>query len=381
MQRNNEIDRLRAVAVIATIYAHMSDLWLWKIYLLKKMMAYTSGYDGVLLFFVISGFVISESLIPKIDLSIKNGENTSKVISVFFIKRFFRITPNASVWVFLSLMIFIAIDPMNYVGNIYGSIAALFNYYNIYTHIPGIKPNSFGIFWTLSIEAQFYIFLPFTMVLCKRSSARIYLMFIVILISSVILYLHDLSLTFTPVAGGVLLYLFNKKYNVINKISSKKIFNKINTFSLSIILTIFLFIMPNIHLSTYIGSPLTIILQTVIYSFFVCIAATRKNAVLNFPHFSGVLNWIGSRSFTLYLSHLPIMYLVRYIWMHFGMNFGFSYSSENNILIFYSFVVTLIIVADVGYRLIELPMTKIGHKKALVIELSDGQPMKINTAI
>lgn len=78
-----EIDGLRAIAIIAVITNHFNEQFL------------PSGYLGVDIFFVISGYVITLSLLNK------KHENFIQLIGTFYKKRIRRILPALVVFVFL----------------------------------------------------------------------------------------------------------------------------------------------------------------------------------------------------------------------------------------------------------------------------------------
>jgi peptidoglycan/LPS O-acetylase OafA/YrhL len=76
-----------------------------------------------------------------------------------------------------------------------------------------------------------------------------------------------------------------------------------------------------------------------------------------------VLLWFGSRSYALYLTHIPAFFLTREIWFRLappGTNFGGSYSLR--------YVVTasllLFAFAELNYRFVETPFRRRGARIA-----------------
>lgn len=71
-----DVDGLRAVAVLAVILFHMDSSWV------------PGGFVGVDMFFVISGFVVTGSLLRN-----SNADTASDFLTNFYARRFKRLTP------------------------------------------------------------------------------------------------------------------------------------------------------------------------------------------------------------------------------------------------------------------------------------------------
>ena len=151
-----EIDSLRAFAVIPVILFHLD-------YNLAP-----NGYLGVDLFFVISGFVITKTLI-------KNKETYGGIeITSFFLRRFKRIYPALIFMVFTSsiLVTFFGIINLNnyhlYLKTGLFSIFGISNIFLIYKsddYFLNQENNPFTHTWSLGVEEQFYLIYPFLLFL------------------------------------------------------------------------------------------------------------------------------------------------------------------------------------------------------------------------
>ena len=75
----NDIDGLRALAVVAVIVYHMNESWL------------PGGFMGVDIFFVISGYVVTLSLLNKVKKAIAGGEEYNLDILAFYKRRLKRL--------------------------------------------------------------------------------------------------------------------------------------------------------------------------------------------------------------------------------------------------------------------------------------------------
>jgi len=148
-----EIDGLRAIAVLSVIISHFG----------KDILP--SGHLGVDIFFVISGFVITQSLASRQHSSFR------KFILDFYNRRVKRLVPALVLCVVITcLFAMLIINPQS---NLYNSswktgIAALFGFSNIYllhqaTDYFGSSAelNPFTHTWSLGVEEQFYLIFPF----------------------------------------------------------------------------------------------------------------------------------------------------------------------------------------------------------------------------
>jgi peptidoglycan/LPS O-acetylase OafA/YrhL len=143
-----EIDGLRAMAVIAVIANHFN----------KNILP--SGYLGVDIFFVISGFVITNSLRRHPAKDLKD------FLLGFYARRVKRILPALLVMVLISSVGICLFDP-NPGTSLLTGIASVFGFSNIYLVIrltdyfaASADLNVFLHTWSLGIEEQFYFLFP-----------------------------------------------------------------------------------------------------------------------------------------------------------------------------------------------------------------------------
>src|SRR5580692_8050148 len=100
-----EIERLRALAVLTVVYSHLGDFGFAKIVL------FASGWPGVDLFFVISGFVIANSVRGRFPTGLEGlplaerFRSCAPSIKAFYVRRFYRIAPLAITWLVVPLIL------------------------------------------------------------------------------------------------------------------------------------------------------------------------------------------------------------------------------------------------------------------------------------
>jgi peptidoglycan/LPS O-acetylase OafA/YrhL len=141
-KRIPSLDGLRAISISLVILGHLVK---WKHISLDVVGSY--GSLGVFVFFVLSGYLIT-------NLLLREYERSSTVnLQDFYIRRAFRIFPAA--FVFLAVVAVLYSQQMRW----YHITAAVFYVSNMDMSRPWI----FGHLWSLSIEEQFYLLWPFAL--------------------------------------------------------------------------------------------------------------------------------------------------------------------------------------------------------------------------
>ena len=144
-----EIDGLRALAVVAVVIYHFNRAIL------------PGGYLGVDIFFVISGFVITASLARN------QGDSSIEFLLKFYERRIRRLVPALLICVVITSLLLCLFDPIPAIrlGTAWRSMLGFSNImlYNLSTDYfsSSTEINPFTHTWSLSIEAQFYLFFPF----------------------------------------------------------------------------------------------------------------------------------------------------------------------------------------------------------------------------
>jgi peptidoglycan/LPS O-acetylase OafA/YrhL len=147
------LDALRAVAALSVCLYHCTGGMLPKLIVPAAKQAFSFGYLGVDIFFVISGFIIPYSLVGK------NHRVTG--FFAYLKKRVLRITPPAYVSLLLIIGQWYFIDKfINHNSHYTGTLSTPQVIHNLlftipFTHYAWIST----LFWTLAIEFQFYLFI------------------------------------------------------------------------------------------------------------------------------------------------------------------------------------------------------------------------------
>ncbi|WP_282134454.1 acyltransferase family protein [Seonamhaeicola maritimus] len=153
-ERNYGLDILRALAILFVVTKHGT-------YLLPSERRHVIDFflfDGVAIFFVLSGFLIGRILIR----TLERQEINFKLILNFWIRRWFRTLPNY----FLILVLLLI---LNFIFTDDFSIQKYRCYFifsqNLYYNHPKFFPEA----WSLSIEEWFYLLIPIILLIILKS--------------------------------------------------------------------------------------------------------------------------------------------------------------------------------------------------------------------
>jgi peptidoglycan/LPS O-acetylase OafA/YrhL len=154
------LDGLRAVAILLVFFLHADYVYI--------------GWVGVQLFFVLSGFLITNIL-----LRMKESESAKDYFKKFYGRRFLRIFP---VYYFYLAVMFAIASVLIYLdyhksymqlfqGQVPYAIAYVYNLFNA-SHTYSGESRLIGHMWSLSTEEQFYIFWPLILFLTPKKNLK-----------------------------------------------------------------------------------------------------------------------------------------------------------------------------------------------------------------
>lgn len=303
------IDGLRGIASLIVVFTHNFGF--------TKFFFF--GWIGVDLFFVISGFLITQILLQTKD--------EPHYFRNFYIRRVLRIFP----LYYLTLIFFFLIVPYiksfpldmsYYINNQWWFWTYLQNWFLIF-YDPGNNTTVIQHYWSLAVEEQFYLLWPWVIVLIKKP--KYLLAFAGALLLAVIatrftlwtLKIRDLNYlglyTFTRIDGicvGSMLALLRYKHSNF----LEKHFTTVVLFLAGINFIFYFFNKPYQFTYPY----LAIVGYTtfaVLFALLVHEAVEGKNKVLNFVFGNRVLRFFGKISYSLYVFHWPV-YLIFSDWVY-----------------------------------------------------------------
>ena len=294
-----EIDGLRALAVLSVIVYHFFPKWLG------------SGYLGVDIFFVISGFLITSQLISFENISIK------ETLKSFYKRRITRLFPALFLFLLLTYFFvsffFISTDVSRFEDSLISAYTfwANINFWRDGGYFGGndqLKPLIH--IWSLSVEEQFYLFSPLTVLLLLKLNTKlknsVFFGVLSIVVLSFFLWRHMNSIGGQNPAffllptrvwqfglGALLAASYSRSVYVEEHTNRKSMF--LSFFLILILVGIFL----------NVGSEIQTILVTVGAVGFIKFSHNNRSFIALFFR-TKVALFLGKISYSLYLYHWPI---------------------------------------------------------------------------
>jgi peptidoglycan/LPS O-acetylase OafA/YrhL len=197
----SSLDGYRAFGTMVVVMHHVPFIFL------RTPFAY--GWWVLQSFFVISGFLLTMLLLKEKE----KGYPFGKYLKEFYLKRFYRIFP--LYWAFLAVLALIVLIfgvtkiPLisgflqEYKDNWWLFWSYTYNYKEIANFIKNVKPD-FNPFlshlWSLSVEEQFYLILPFLVFFLKKENLKKVVIGIIVLspLARLASYLYLNHLAYTP---------------------------------------------------------------------------------------------------------------------------------------------------------------------------------------
>lgn len=178
----SDIDGLRAIAILPVILFHLNASYL------------KGGYYGVDVFFVISGFLITQILKKQIE------ENTFNMFQ-FWLRRVRRLLPAllvlVSVTIVVGLVFLFKPTVKTMAEDLLPAVFSYSNYHALHTfgdYWGGQSQNSFFLhIWSLAVEEQFYLVYPLVLFLSYKIFRSLYFPIVIIGIFSFSIFLYYIA--------------------------------------------------------------------------------------------------------------------------------------------------------------------------------------------
>lgn len=299
MMRNdnfrNDIQGLRAIAVLAVIIFHVNKAWL------------PGGFIGVDIFFVISGY-----LMTVIILSQKKSQSFSFIR--FYLNRIKRIVPvYLVVLTATTVLMAIFLTTRDFAFFKQSLVAATFFFSNIYFadfgEYFGPSVNELPLLhtWSLAIEMQFYLLLPVFLLVMPKKLVRASMVLIVFVLMAYVTYTLTARSYFSLIAripeflvGGLAGLTIRENPVYLTKIKKS---NWLAIFALLLIFCSLFFINAENDFPGVLALPACIGTLIIIVQ-----GQSKINTLLAIKP----LVFVGTISYSLYLWHWPILAGIRY---------------------------------------------------------------------
>ncbi len=385
MRRNRFItgySGFRALAVIGVILYHLDSN------------SFMGGYLGVPIFFVLSGYLVTDHILNSYD---RTGDYDNKH---FYLSRIKKIYPQL-----ISVLWFSAAYIFLFQRNLLAKLdqivlANLLNVYNFWQIHNGqsyferfaANESPFTNLWTMSVEGQFYILWPiviFLLVKLVKKKKNIFGILIGLSLASAIemlvLYLMKADINriyygtdtrfFSLGLGAALAVIWPIEQlnpNVTKK--DTRILDLVGLVSFILMLVMFFSKAMNPQQAfAYCGGMLLFTLIVCVFAGVIAHPGSHWNRIMT----NVIFDWIGSRSYGIYLYQFPIMIFFEDKFTNIG---------DHPVLYHVIEIILILLVSEITYRLIEKPMGKITWSKtkayfARILDLETKDYIKKTQAV
>ncbi|WP_010291049.1 acyltransferase family protein [Kurthia massiliensis] len=306
------LDGLRAISVLAVILYHLHFPWIY------------GGYLGVTVFFVLSGYLIT-------DLLINEYQKTGTIdFKSFWIRRLRRLIPALFVMLIL-VTVWITLFQRDYLAGLRGEIGAAFVYISNWYYVwqdhsyftKFAPPSPLQHMWSLAVEEQFYIVWPIIMLLAlkfTKSSGKLALLVMLLSVVSAELmaflytptedpsrvYYGTDTRAFSLLIGAALAIVWPSrrlKPNVTEQM--RRALNITGAVAFAGMLLFIIFLREDSQFLYYGGMYLASAIVAVLIAVIVHPASIVGDILSWRP-----LLWVGVRSYGIYIWHFPILVLL-----------------------------------------------------------------------
>lgn len=344
------LDGIRAIAVIMVLAYHL------------KLALFQSGFLGVTVFFVLSGYLITGILISEVE------EEGTIDLKNFWLRRIRRLVPAVMSMAVVIIFVSAVVNRIIFTKgckDFLASVLGFNNWWQIFNKVSYFEaagvPSPFTHCWSLAIETQFYLIYPLILLgiykLVKsrgegRANRGLLFAGVTLLLAliSVILmivlfdpqqdasrvYYGTDTRAFSLLFGALLAILW--EYRMVPRRLSASVNMVLGSVSFAVLLVMTIAINGSSNFwyrgGQFVGTILTVL---VIYT-----VSGRKTWLSRFLS-NPVLKWIGDRSYSIYLWHYPIILLI-------------SKGIKASWWITLIEIVLSVVLAELSYRFIETPI-------------------------
>lgn len=358
-RRIADIEVLRAIAVLAVLFQHAGNLFPWASPALEALYACLGGMFGVDLFFAVSGFVIARDLVPRL-LAAPDRAVAWKTMLAFWLRRIWRLWPSAWLWLSLTLLAVLVFNKSGAFGsveaNLRATAAGIFQYANV-RFAQTFMVSEFGasfVYWSLSLEEQFYLLFPFLIVLFRRHLSWLLIAIALLQIFTPRQHPYLMMFRTDALALGILLALWsrNASWRCL-----QPVFFALGRWGC------LLLALACIGIMALFSSPLAptrhaVGVIAVLSALLVLMAAYDRGLLLPEGRFKALLVWIGERSYAIYLIHVPAFFATRELF--YRLYSEQAASIQLAVAYLTCALVILLVSVELNFRLLEIPLRKRG---------------------
>ena len=344
------LDGIRAIAVIMVLAYHL------------KLALFKSGFLGVTVFFVLSGYLITGILISEVE------EEGTIDLKNFWLRRIRRLVPAVMSMAVVIIFVSAVVNKIIFTKgckDFLASVLGFNNWWQIFNKVSYFEaagvPSPFTHCWSLAIETQFYLIYPLILLgiyklvksrgegRAKRGLLFAGVTLLLALISVILMivlfdpqqdasrvYYGTDTRAFSLLFGALLAILW--EYRMVPRRLSASVNMVLGSVSFAVLLVMTIAINGSSNFwyrgGQFFGTILTVLMVYAVSGRKTCLSRFLSNPVLK---------WIGDRSYSIYLWHYPIILLI-------------SKGIKASWWITLIEIVLSVVLAELSYRFIETPI-------------------------
>jgi peptidoglycan/LPS O-acetylase OafA/YrhL len=363
-----DIEVLRALAIAVVALSHYPVLFFWGAGETPLLAQYVTLWSGVDLFFAVSGFVIARDLLRRLETAAAEG-TFRREAGAFWLRRVFRIWPSAWLWLGIGLAGTVAFNRSGAFGELWSNAldtaAAVLQAANLYFYACAWKTIGCGknwVYWSLSLEEQFYILLPLAFLLLRR---RLGVALAVLAASQILLprplWSFGWAIRTDAILLGVLLAMASH-HALYRRLEPTFLARRLLGVPVLLALVAGLLVLPNSRqFQLFEITPIGTGMLALVSAALVFVASFDADYLLRPGRLRTAALWVGTRSYAIYLIHERAFALTREIWTRlcpadtvFDARFAVP------------FVVTAALLtvglSELNHRLVETPFRCLGRR-------------------
>jgi peptidoglycan/LPS O-acetylase OafA/YrhL len=325
---------------------------------LNSLLRFTDYWGGVDIFFCVSGFVITGSLLRR-----DTPDSFRELAVPFYIRRIFRIWPAALLWLSIAILAAKFANVSGSFGQFRADardgVAAVLQVHNIYMSLCGtgqLGPcGKEVIYWSLSLEEQFYVLFPLLLYFVGPMRLRWVLGSLILIQFPLPRETPDLLwyIRTDAISYGVLIAIAASRggLHAVRNAAGNHPLRARWLAVLLVVLVAVLSLTPQLKIN--------VALIALASAGLVLLASCNRGVIIPRRNWlRSAFLWGGSRSFGIYLVHHPCFWAAREIFyrIHHGAHF------DNSLGLAATGAGLVVLTTEVSYRIVETPIREFGHR-------------------
>jgi peptidoglycan/LPS O-acetylase OafA/YrhL len=212
------------------------------------------------------------------------------------------------------------------------------------------------VYWSLSLEEQFYLLLPLLIFVCRKRLVWVLLALVAVQLftwRSALL----MSIRTDALALGVLLAMWSSRpsYRAWEpRLLSRPWTGPLILIGLGTVLSVLA--STPFNLASYRVTAIALLCAVLVW-----IASYNRDYLLPKGKLKQLLVWLGARSYGIYLIHIPVFFAVREGWFRFAPGGSQDVATQPALALFCAMTL-IVLLSELNYRFIELPMRNRGAR-------------------